>query len=270
MLTPRSPSKAGWLYLRLRDSLSRLPIPRMLLTSSRIPVARNLLLELDQTFLRLFTPDTLLRREFNRWAEMGLGESMERDHKWVAERTIPKMGIASGDRVLDLGCGDGWTCRLMAERLGRLGRVVGLDISDEMVHRARIKSRNLDNLTFLCGSAEHIPCGDEVFTKVLSISAFYYFHHQETVLKELFRVVAPEGRLFLLTCIYKELPGWLSSVRGIRVPVQVRSADEYKSILQAAGWRDVRTEELLRGTEPAHNRGRHDRALLISGLRSKQ
>ena len=63
----------------------------------------------------------------------------------------------------------------MAERLGRLGRVVGLDISDEMVRRARIKSTNIHNLAFLCGSAEHIPCENEVFTKVLSISAFYYF-----------------------------------------------------------------------------------------------
>ena len=39
---------------------------------------------------------------------------MELDHMWVAERTIPKMRLSPKDRILDLGCGEGWTCRLMA------------------------------------------------------------------------------------------------------------------------------------------------------------
>ena len=73
------------------------------------------------------------------------------------------------------------------------------------------------------------------------------------MLRELFRVVAPLGRLLLLTCIYKELPNWPSSVRGLSVPVHVRSANEYKCILQAAGWDDVHTEELLKKSEPSDN-----------------
>lgn len=84
-----------------------------------------------------------------------------------------------------------------------------------MVRRARIKSANIENLAFLCGSAEHIPCGDQVFTKVLSASAFYYFEHQEKVLTELFHVVATEGQLSLLNCFTRSyLTGLLRYVDG--------------------------------------------------------
>jgi arsenite methyltransferase len=254
-------------YFRLRDQLSRNPIARQLLAPFRIPAVRNLQGRVDRALLRWFPPPVSVRREFNSWAKKGLGERMELDHMWVFDRAIPMMGLSSKDRILDLGCGDGWACRLMAERLGRLGRVVGLDISDEMVRRARIKSADIENLAFLCGSAEQIPCGDAIFTKVLSVSAFYYFEQQEKVLTELSRVVAPEGQLFLLTCLYKDLPDWNSTVAGWRVPVHVRGADEYKSMLQAAGWRDVHTEELLKKSEPGSNKDRHDRALLISARR---
>jgi SAM-dependent methyltransferase len=122
-------------------------------------------------------------------------------------------------------------------------------------------------VTFLCGSAEHIPCRDKVFTKVLSVSAFYYFDHQEEVLKELLRVVAPAGQLFLLIGLYKDLPNWLATARGLRVPVHVRSAEEYKCMLRAAGWIHVQAQELVRERQPGSETSDHNRALLISAQR---
>src|SRR6266852_1237549 len=98
-------------YLRLRGYSLRLPIVRWLLAPFRIPGTPNLLRRLDRALLRLCPPDIRLRRELNRWAENELGESMGLDHLWLAERIIPKMNLSSGDRMLDLGCGDGWACR---------------------------------------------------------------------------------------------------------------------------------------------------------------
>jgi arsenite methyltransferase len=253
-------------YVRFREYLSR-PIVRPLLAPCRAPLVRNFLRWLDRTLLRVCPPDMRLRHEFNRWAEKGLGESMELDHMWLAEKIIPEMSLSSDDQVLDLGCGDGWACRVMASHLGAVGRIVGVDVSDEMVRRARMKSRTIENVAFLCGSAEHIPCRDELFSKVLSISSFYYFERQEQVLAELCRVVAPGGTLFLLTCLYKELPTWRSSARELRIPVHVCSADEYRSMLHSTGWRDVRTQELLRQGEPAGNAAGHNQALLITARR---
>jgi ubiquinone/menaquinone biosynthesis C-methylase UbiE len=217
--------------------------------------------------LRFYPPDVRLRHEFNRWAQKGLGDSMEVVHRWVAERTIPNMSLVSGDCVLDLGCGDGWASRLMAEHLNGLGRVVGLDVSDEMIRRARIKNSNAENLTFLCGSAERIPCQNGTFSKVLSISAFYYFENQKTVFTELFRVLAPGGNLFLITFLYKGLPDWHCSARELNLPVHVRSAAEYKSMLETAGWAEIRTDELLQQPEQVKSTAGHERALVIRARR---
>lgn len=258
---------SGNSYLRARRYLLRLPIVRRLLAPFRTGRGLNLLRGFDRTLLRFHSADIRARYEFNRWAENGLGESMRFDHLWLAERIVPQMDLSSRDRVLDLGCGDGWTCRYMAEH-SSVGHVVGLDVSDEMVRRARVQSTNNGNLAFLCASSEHIPCQDEAFTRVLSISAFYYFSRPETVLRELLRVVAPGGRLYLLTCLYKGLPDWSSSKSRLSLPVHISSAEEYKSMLEAAGWHDVHTEELVREGDAHGNTAGHDRALLISARRS--
>lgn len=254
------------LYLRLRPYLSRLHIHRRLLSWQFVPLG-NFLLRLDRSLLRSFPPDTRLRHEFNLWAEKGLGESMEVDHLWFTEETLSRMSISSSDRILDLGCGEGWASRLIAARLGNPCPVVGLDVADEMVRRARIKSGQFANLAFLCASAEHIPCPEKFFTKVLSVSAFYYFDNQERVLREILRVVEPAGRLFLLIGLYKDLPNWLDSARALRVPVHVHSSDEYMLMLRSAGWTDVQAQEFVRPPKPGSKTDGHNRALLLSAQR---
>ena len=77
-----------------------------------------------------------LREEFNRWAEAGRGEGMERDHLPITLPVLEKMRLATMDNVLDVGCGAGWLSRRLAELVPE-GRVVGMDISDEMIRHAR-------------------------------------------------------------------------------------------------------------------------------------
>lgn len=62
--------------------------------------------------------DSLLRRRFNRWAKQGRGESMEQHHTPIAETIWERMDLSTEDRILELGCGEGWACRLMAHRAG--------------------------------------------------------------------------------------------------------------------------------------------------------
>jgi len=201
-----------------------------------------------------------MRHEFNLWAENSRAEAMERDHRRFTEKTIERMDLRPGDRILDLACGEGWASRLLADRLGEHGRVIGVDISDGMVRHAQAKSAAFPNLRFLCGSAEHLPLPEGFFSKILCVEAFCYFEQQETVLRELLRLLAPEGRLFLVGCLYKEHPRSLALVRRLRVPVHARSMNEYREMLGSLGWADVETEEFL-GSRPTDF---HDRALLIT------
>lgn len=207
--------------------------------------------------------EVLLRHRFNLCAEQWAG-NLESPHKLIAEKALQRMRIGATDQILDLACGDGWVTRMMAGLAGENSLVVGLDISDGMVRRARANSGRFRNLRFICGSAEHIPSQDNFFTKVLSIEAFYYFEHQEQVLRELFRVTAPLGQLFLILCLYRDYPDGLVDLDELSVPVHVRSAADYRKMLQSTGWAEVQTEEYVRQPEPGRKPNAHDRALFIS------
>ena len=185
---------------------------------------------------KALTADERLRREFNQWAEQGRGEEMENHHISITEQTLAVMDLKPGQRALDMGCGAGWATRLMARVVAtgeRTGQVIGLDVSDEMIRRARASSTSYDNVMFVVGSAERIPWEENFFDKVLSVESFYYYADQERALAELFRVMAPRGELFILINLYKDNPYSLRWVDELKVPVQVRSEQEYIDLLRA-------------------------------------
>ena len=194
------------------------------------------------------TPDEILRQEFNRWAEQGRGEVMEKHHLNITEQTIRRMELRPGERVLDLGCGAGWASRILARLVGEgpqgHGQVVGVDISDEMIRRARATSRDFDNLMFVWGSAQQIPWEENFFDKVLSVESFYYYADQDRALHELFRVMAPRGRLFILINLYQDNPYSLRWVEELKVPVQARTAAEYVELLKQHAFEDVEAQRV--------------------------
>ena len=194
------------------------------------------------------TPEERLQAEFNRWAEEGRGEEMERHHLYITEQTIRRMDLRPGERVLDLGCGAGWATRILARLVGEgpqeHGQVVGIDISDEMIRRARAASREFDNVMFVWGSAERIPWEENYFDKVLSVESFYYYPDQDRALAELFRVLSPRGRIFLLINLYKDNPYSLRWVDELKVPVHVRSEAEYVELLKAHAFENVEARRI--------------------------
>ena len=192
---------------------------------------------------KLPNPDERLQLEFNRWADEGEGEKMERHHLDITEKTIRLMDLRPGERVLDLGCGSGWATRLLARFVGDgpegFGQVVGLDVSDEMIRQARAASKDFDNILYVWGSAAQIPWEENFFDKVLSVESFYYYPDQDRALAELFRVMAPNARLFILINLYKDNPYSLQWVDKLKVPVHVRSQAEYVDLLRRHAFENV-------------------------------
>jgi ubiquinone/menaquinone biosynthesis C-methylase UbiE len=189
------------------------------------------------------SPDEKLQNEFNRWAEAGEGPKMEQHHLDITEKTIRRMDLRPGERALDLGCGSGWATRLLARIVSEgpegYGQVVGVDVSDEMIRVARTESKDFNNVMYVWGSATQIPWEENFFDKVLSVESFYYYPDQERALAELFRVMAPKGRLFILINLYKDNPYSLQWVDKLKVPVHVRSAAEYMELLKKHAFEDV-------------------------------
>jgi ubiquinone/menaquinone biosynthesis C-methylase UbiE len=184
--------------------------------------------------------DQLLREEFNKWAADGRGDEMERHHISIVEQTLSQMALKPGESVLDLGCGVGWASRIMARMVAPEGQVVGIDISDEMISRARAASRGSDNVMFVWGSAQQLPWQENFFDKVLSVESFYYYADQDRAIAELFRVIAPKGKLYILINLYRENHYSLRWVDELKVPVQVRSEQEYVDLLKKHTFENVR------------------------------
>jgi len=194
------------------------------------------------------TSDERLQQEFNRWAEKGEGEQMERHHLDITGKTIRLMDLRRGQRVLDLGCGSGWATRLLARLVADgpegFGQVVGVDVSDEMIRLARSASQDFENVLYVWGSAQQIPWEENFFDKVLSVESFYYYPDQDRALAELFRVMAPHGRLFILINLYKDNPYSLQWVDKLKVPVHVRSEAEYVELLRKHAFDKVEARKI--------------------------
>jgi len=187
--------------------------------------------------------DERLRLEFNDWARAGRGEGMEKGHRPVGEQAIELMEIPSDARVLDVGCGSGWATRLMAEKAQR-GRVVGIDIADEMIAIAREASASSSNVEFRVASAERLPFPDDEFTHAFSMESLYYYADVLVALKEIKRVLKPEGLFVTVVDLYQENKPSGQWIEELKVPVHFLSVSDYRSLFERAGFVNVRDQRL--------------------------
>ena len=97
-----------------------------------------------------------VREEFNRWATAGRGEEMGEEHAAIAAGMLAQMEFAPDDKILDIGCGTGWLCGILADKVPQ-GQVVGMDVADEMVRRGRQRYADRANLMFIVAGVEDIP-----------------------------------------------------------------------------------------------------------------
>lgn len=225
------------------------------------------------------TENQQLRDEFNRWAEAGRGEGMEEDHLPITLPVLDRMRLDAGDSVLDVGCGAGWLLRLLAERVTE-GRVVGLDVSDEMVRHARRNCAHLPQVMAVPGAVEEIPWENAFFTRVISVESAYYWPSPAAGLREIFRVLRPGGSAWILINYYRDNPHCHQWGPLLTIPTHLLSTEEWAIFFRDAGFRDIEHTRVPDPTPtPAQYTGRWFRdaaqlaafraegALLIQGVR---
>ncbi len=188
--------------------------------------------------------DQTLKEEFNRWAEAGRGEGMEQDHLPITLPVLEKMRLAATDNVLDVGCGAGWLSRRLA-KLVLQGRVVGMDISDEMIRHARRASVDLDNLMFLTGEVAEIPWQPNFFSHVISVESSYYWSDPAAGIRELFRVLNIGGSAWILINYYRDNPHCHQWGDLLAVKTHLLFAEEWAEHLRAAGFCNAAHERII-------------------------
>lgn len=105
--------------------------------------------------------------------------------------------LSAGESVLDLGSGAGFDCFLAAREVGETGRVIGVDMTPEMVEKARANAgqNDAENVEFRLGEIEHLPVADEAIDVIISNCVVNLSPDKPQVFDEAFRVLRPGGRL---------------------------------------------------------------------------
>ncbi len=156
--------------------------------------------------------------------------------------------LKEGEIVLDLGSGTGLDCFLAAKKVGSSGKVIGVDMTPEMIERARENAEkgNYENVEFRLGEIENLPAADNSVDVVISNCVINLVPNKAKVFKEAFRVLKPSGRLMVSDIVLlKELPDVVkrsvTAYVGCLAGAMMR--DEYLATIKAAGFRDVKAIE---------------------------
>ena len=153
--------------------------------------------------------------------------------------------LVEGETVLDLGSGAGFDCFLAANKVGKKGKVIGVDMTPEMVAKARENARkgNYENIEFRLGEIENLPVADKSVDVVISNCVINLSPDKNRVFREAFRVLKPGGRLMVSDItLLKELPNFIKD--SIAAYVGCISGalmkDEYIRVIRKAGFHKVK------------------------------
>ena len=152
--------------------------------------------------------------------------------------------LKSGETILDLGSGAGIDCFLASNLVGETGRIIGVDMTADMIDRARdnAKKNDLDNVEFRLGEIEHLPVADGTIDAVISNCVVNLSPDKPQVFSEVYRALKPGGRMMISDIvqlkplpekILKSIEAYVGCIAGASLK------SDYISMIEDAGFRDI-------------------------------
>jgi ubiquinone/menaquinone biosynthesis C-methylase UbiE len=179
----------------------------------------------------------MLRAYFNQKASIWDENVAEKDAAKL-EGMARRLSVGPGSTILDVGTGTGVFIPFLLNRIGTRGRIVGLDIAEEMLKRAVAKSSD-GCVDYLCADVTCIPVADEIFDGIICYSSFPHLQDKGKALTEMKRVMKVGGKLYIchtssraaINQIHRSIP----TVRHDTIPDE----HEMRLLLLESGLTDV-------------------------------
>lgn len=189
--------------------------------------------------------ETKVAKEFNEWQGKGRAESMQDEHIIAVEGALIEMSFLNHMKILDMGCGNGYATRLMAEKIKPDGEAYGIDISENMINSARKLSKSFNNTHFKISNFSNMPFENNSFDITLSVESIYYCDDMLEAVKEVKRTLKTGGKFYCITYFFKE--HYNSEVWADYVPLKMHylSENEYIQLFNKAGLTDVYTKRIF-------------------------
>jgi len=169
-----------------------------------------------------------------------------------SRRLVEVAAIKPGDRVLDVACGTGVMTRLLANKIGSAGQVVGFDLNAGMLARARASRETAAAIEWRLGNATDMPFADASFDCVICQHGLQFIPNKAAAVSEMHRVLADRGRIVISVWRSIEHCPWQAAIAdaverniGSEQAAQIRSAfsfgdaDQLQQMIVAAGFRGV-------------------------------
>ncbi len=158
--------------------------------------------------------------------------------RFMQKRLVSLLEPKENQHLLDLGCGTGWAVRYAARLVNEQGEFYGIDISPKMIEKARTSSADYQNVHFYQASADQLPFEDNFFDFIICSNSFHHYFSPDRVLSEAFRVLKPEGRIYIMDPtadgpIMKMIDKWTKKKDPAHV--KLYSTKEYRELFVGAG-----------------------------------
>ncbi len=172
--------------------------------------------------------------------------------------------LQAGETVVDLGAGGGFDCFLAAQEVGKTGHVIGVDMTPDMLSKARSNADKgeYSNVEFRLGEIEHMPIANNTADVIISNCVINLSPNKEQVFKEAFRILKLGGRLAISDVVATvELPEAIRNDPGLIAGCMGNASliSDLEAMIKDAGFEDVKiqpkdeSKEFIRDWAPDHN-----------------